>query len=194
MRQMLRGPEPFAAGAVVVLALALVTPLLAGSTAGGFEQAPPLRLPDLDGRKVEIKYSDARLTLVNFWATWCLPCREEMPQIERLVEKYGPRGFRAVGVVLESGEAAQIKDFLAREMFGWSYPILMGNDEISTAYGDIQIIPTTYLVGDGGEVLETHLGVTEEFEKELGAEIEAHLAGPRKARAIPARRTGPARR
>ncbi len=187
MSQIPRDPKPTAASAVIVLTLALVAPSLAGLTEGAFKQAPPLRLPDLDGRMVEIKYADARLTLVNFWATWCLPCQEEMPQIERLVEKYGPRGFRAVGVVLESGEAAQIKDFLAREMFAGSYPILMGNDEISTAYGDVQIIPTTYLVGEGGEVLETHLGVTEDFEKELGAEIEARLASPRKARATSSR-------
>jgi len=185
MRQVPGRARSRIAGTAPPAALLLVAFSLACSAPGGFETAPPMHLPDLDGRMIQVDYADARLTLVNFWATWCLPCVEEMPQIERLAEKYGPLGFRAIGVVLESGEAAQVKDFLAREMLGGSYTILMGNDEISTAYGNIQIIPTTYLVGPGGEILGTYLGATEGFEEEIGAEIEAHLSGGLDARAGP---------
>jgi thiol-disulfide isomerase/thioredoxin len=185
MRQMPDRARPRIAGTAPAAALLLVAFSLTCSAPAGFDTAPPLHLPDLDGRMVAVDYADARLTLVNFWATWCLPCVEEMPQIERLAEKYGPLGFMAVGVVLESGEPAQVRDFLAREMLGGSYTILMGDDEIAAAYGNIQIIPTTYLVGPGGEILGTYLGATERFEEEIGAEIEAYLSGGLDARASP---------
>jgi thiol-disulfide isomerase/thioredoxin len=153
--------------------------LAAGITVAGaeplLEKAPPLSLASIDGEMADIDYREAPVTLVNFWATWCLPCREEMPQIEALVREYGKRGFRAVGIAMESGEAQEVRDFLEDGKFGLSYPILLGNDEISDAFGGIEIVPTTFLVGRGGRVLGRLLGVTEDFEKKVGAELEKFL-------------------
>ena len=155
---------------------------LAGSSsalrAGDFKKAPALKLPDLDGRSVEIKYQDGKVTLVNFWATWCLPCREEMPQIDRLYQKYRGRGFQAAGVALQSGAAADIKAFLEERKLGLAYPILLGTDEMAEAYGQIEIVPTTYLIGPGGEVLKTYFGGVADFEKTAGSQIESILSQP----------------
>jgi len=161
--------------AVLALAAAAWGVTLNGDAAGAFRQAPPLKLPGLDGKEVEVKYGDARITLVNFWATWCLPCREEIPAIDRLFLKYRERGFRAAGVALQSGDPATVKDFLEERKIKPAYPILMGTEELAAVYGDIEIVPTTYLIGPGGEVLKTYFGVTADFEKGVGAEIEKVL-------------------
>jgi thiol-disulfide isomerase/thioredoxin len=159
--------------------------------AQGFHQAPPLSLPDLDGRTTVVDFSEAKLTLVNFWATWCLPCKDELPQISRLARKYGERGFRAVGVAVESGNASDVRDFLKENLINLSFPVLMGDDETTTSFGNIEILPTSYLVGPEGEVVETHIGVKEDFEESLGAEIEGFLDGAGLAQNPSARRAGP---
>ena len=160
----------------MALGLMLSVAAAAAAAADGFKKAPPLKLPNLEGKTVEIKYADAGVTLVNFWATWCLPCREEMPAIDRLHEKHRAKGFRAAGIALQSGEAADVKAFFEKRKFAPSYPILLGDEELAASYGDIEIVPTTYLIGPSGEVLKTYFGVTGSFEQEIGAEIEKILA------------------
>jgi len=145
------------------------------ASAAEFKTAPPLSAPGLDGKPIQVKYADARVTLVNFWATWCLPCREEMPAINRAFQKYRDRGFRAVGLALQSGEPAEVKEFLEGRKLGLAYPILMSSEDLAERFGDIEIIPTTYLIGPKGEVLKSYFGLAGDFEKTLGAEIEKHV-------------------
>lgn len=159
--------------ALAVALLGLIGPATPGEK---FSQAPPIRLPGLDGSKVEVQYKDAPVTIVNFWATWCLPCREEMPQINRIFLKYRDRGVRAVGIALQSGEPAEVKSFLAERKLGVAYPVLMGDDDFATTYGDIEILPTTYLIGPDGKVVRSFYGVLPEFESTLGGQIEKELA------------------
>jgi len=145
---------------------------------GEFKLAPPIKAPGLDGKIVEVKYADARVTLVNFWATWCLPCREEMPAINRIFQKYQGRGFKAIGLALQSGEPAEVKDFLVARKLGLTYPILMSSDDLAASFGDIEIVPTTYLIGPKGEVLRSFFGIASDFEKSLGGEVEKILGQP----------------
>jgi len=158
---------------LAVIALACAAP--ASAHGDEFKLAPPIKAPGLDGKVAEISYSDAPVTLVNFWATWCLPCREEMPAINRLFEKYRSKGFRAVGLALQSGEPAQVKEFLESRKLGLTYPILLSSDELAESYGDIEIVPTTYLIGPKGEVIKGFFGLTGDFEKTLETEIEKLL-------------------
>lgn len=161
-----------------ILAVALAWAPVADARGGGFKQAPPLRLRGLDGKLIDVKYADARVTLVNFWATWCLPCREEMPAINRIFQKYRDRGFRAVGLALQSGDPSEVKEFLDSRKMDLTYPILLSTEDLAEAYGDIEILPTTYLIGPGGEVLKTFFGLAGDFERTLGGEIEKLLSPP----------------
>ena len=99
-----------------------------------------------------------------------------MPQIERLSRKYGEKGFRAIGIALESGEPSDVKDFLEGGKFGLSYSVLVGDDAVSDGFGGVEIVPTTFLVGKDGAILSRHMGVTEEFEASVAREIEQFLA------------------
>ncbi|HZI93413.1 MAG TPA: TlpA disulfide reductase family protein [Patescibacteria group bacterium] len=146
--------------------------------AAEFTHAPDLTLSDLKGSKVKVDYRAGKLTLVNFWAVWCGPCREEMPHIARLFGKYSSQGFQAVGVAVQSGESSDVKEFLEQNKdYGINYPILMGVDETLERFGDVQAVPTTYLIDPTGKVLKRFIGVTPGFAVKLEDEISKAI-GP----------------
>lgn len=159
----------------------LLSFLLPGSPVHGAEPAlqipADLRVSELSGKVSRLDFTASKLTLVNFWATWCMPCREEMPEIVKLLKKHGNGGFRAVGIALESGEPADIKAFLEEnKSLGITYPIYVGDDAVSEAFGGIEMVPTTYLVNQRGQVVKRYLGVNERFAERVGAEIKKALA------------------
>jgi thiol-disulfide isomerase/thioredoxin len=163
---------------VVLLGAALVG--LAGAvSAADPSQAPALSLPDLKGGQVRIDYGAGKLTLVNFWAVWCGPCREEMPHIAKMVERYSKQGFKAYGIAVQSGEPADVRAFLDENKdFGINYPILMGTDETLERFGDVQAVPTTFLVDSSGKVVRRFLGITPGFPAKLEDEIKNAIAPP----------------
>lgn len=162
-------------GLSVVLAMAGTAP----PPFAGLEKAPEVRLSDLEGKQVALTWAGSRLTLVNFWATWCLPCRDEMPDIARLQTRFESRGFRAVGVALASGSREEIKTFLqAHPEFGINYTMLVGSETTMDDFGGIEIVPMTLLVDSGGAVVKTFLGTSEGFHDKVGKVIEELLAKP----------------
>jgi len=99
------------------------------------QKRPDFSLPDLDNKPHAIKDWDNKVILLNFWATWCPPCRREIPAFIELQEKFGPQGFQVIGVAIDEKEAVQ--DY--SDGMGVNYPILIGNStalDISTAYGN----------------------------------------------------------
>jgi thiol-disulfide isomerase/thioredoxin len=145
--------------------------------AGELTQAPELVLKDPKGAPFKLEYKSSKLTLVNFWAVWCVPCREEMPQIAKLAEKYGPMGFRSIGIAMESGGVAEVKSFLdENRSLGINYPILVGDDVAAEKFGDIQVVPTTYLIDSNGKIVAKYLGVTTNFLNQVGGQIRKYLS------------------
>ena len=141
-----------------------------------FTQAPDLEYFELGGAKVRIDFKLKPLTLVNFWAVWCLPCHEEMPQISLLAEKYGDSGLQSIGIAVESGGPPDVERFFKQTPeLKVSYPILVGGDEALEKFGDIIVVPTTYLLDSRGRVLETYMGVTHDFYGEISSAIMKHL-------------------
>jgi thiol-disulfide isomerase/thioredoxin len=179
------------AGALVVSsALSLISGSIPAAPTTEFTRAPSVLLTDLKGAKSIIEYKDHKLTLVNFWAVWCLPCREEMPQIAKLVEKYGKDGFQAVGVAVESGKADDVQTFLDKHKdLGIKYRVLLGDDAAMERFGDVSIVPTTYLFDTSGKLVESYLGVRQDFYKEVSQVVHAHLGLP-PAEATPGAKPG----
>ncbi len=165
-------------GFVVILSSLL---LVAASSLPAAPESPlsGLMLKGLDGGKVKFDYGANRLTLVNFWATWCMPCREEMPQISKLVDTYGNKGFRAIGIAMESGGAKDVKGFLEENpTLGANYPIFVGDQETADRFGDIEAVPTSILIDSEGKVVRMFVGVNPDFLGKVGAEIAKHLERP----------------
>jgi thiol-disulfide isomerase/thioredoxin len=132
---------------------------------------------DGEGRARSLGEFQGKVVVLNFWATWCAPCREEMPGFERLQAKWGPRGIQFVGVSAE--EAARVSSF-ARSL-KISYPLWVGGDEvgeISRRLGNSRgVLPHTVVLGRAGEVVNTRVGAYPEAEMDaLLGQMSANVA------------------
>ncbi len=116
----------------------------------GAQKAPAWRLRNLDGRFVQLSDLKGKVVLLNFWATWCGPCRREIPDLIALQAKYAAQGLVVVGVSIDTTGAATVKAFAQKMKI--NYPMLMGDDETVAAYGNFQIIPTTFFIDRAGRI------------------------------------------
>lgn len=137
-------------------------------------QAPAYAAETLDGERASLELLRGRPVLLNVWATWCHPCREEIPALEQLHQAYGARGLHVVGVSIDQGDQEQgIREFL--QEFGASYPVWLDPDgEITTAYSTMGV-PNTFLIGPDGTLLWKHVGPVTADNAELRALIEKSL-------------------
>ncbi|MFZ1729660.1 MAG: TlpA disulfide reductase family protein [Bacteroidota bacterium] len=153
-----------------LFALALLISASALSAQVG-EQAPAFSLKDRDGKTVTLESLKGKVIVLNFWATWCPPCRAEIPAFKSAYDKYKAKGVEIVGISLDQKGWSVIKPFLDNQKI--QYPVLLGDAEIARDYGNIRSIPTTFIIDRKGKVVDSHVGaMTEEalvkaFEKLL---------------------------
>ena len=95
--------------------------------------------------------------LLNFWATWCQPCKIEMPWFAELQKQYGPQGLQIVGIAMDDASPKEIGEF-AHDL-GVNYPILIGKEEVGNAYGGVQFLPATFYIGRDGKVVDKVFGL-----------------------------------
>jgi thiol-disulfide isomerase/thioredoxin len=137
------------------------------------KKAPPFTLKTQDGRKVSLADYKGKAVLVNFWATWCVPCKLEMPWFVELHKQYAAQGFEILGVDEdEAKDYGQIGKFTRK--IGVNYPILLGSDAAAKAYGGIDVLPTSFYVGRDGKVVEEAAGLISR--DEIEANIKKALA------------------
>lgn len=152
---------------------------VAASDVGG-QPAPDLKLTDLDGKQVSLADLKGKVVFVNFWATWCDPCRIEIPWLIEMQAKYGPRGFTVVGIAMDDEGKSVVAPFVAKERFDvngqelpMSYPIWIGNDDAADKFGGILGYPTSFLISRDGKEVAKFQGL--KSEDELFKAIEAQL-------------------
>jgi peroxiredoxin len=142
----------------------------APGTAGGppgSRTAPPFSLPDTNGNI----YSSAQLAgkpaVINFFATWCPPCKAEIPGFVEVYNKHRSEGFELVGISLDTDTRENLPGFLMSNKVG--YRILFGDLATARAYGGVSSIPTTFFVGKDGEIKNVHIGYMDRdaFDKEV---------------------------
>lgn len=128
--------------------------------------APDFTLLQLDGQPLTLSSYRGQVVLVDFWATWCLPCREEIPHLIQLQDKYGVRGLQIIGVSMDDGPEP-VRPFA--QQFHMNYPIVMGNAKIGEEYGGVLGLPIAFLVDREGRIVKKHVGATtsDVFEKEI---------------------------
>ena len=118
------------------------------------EPAPDFALPDLEGRTVSLEGLRGQVVLLNFWATWCLPCREEMPLLEKLHRELGPNGLVVLGVNYRESAAA-VRAFL--KAHGLTFPVVLDDGEAAKRYA-VYAIPVTFLIDRQGKVAARVVG------------------------------------
>ena len=121
-----------------------------------FSQAPGFALPGMDGKTVDFKQYKGKLVLVDFWATWCPPCRRSIPHLAELHKKYSNRGFEVVGISLDQTGRESVANF-ARE-YAIPYTILMGSQAVAQNWDIGSGIPVAILVNREGAVVEKIVG------------------------------------
>lgn len=129
--------------------------------------APSWTLKDVDGNPVSSDSFKGKVVVIDFWATWCPPCREEIPGYIEMQKKLGEKGLVIVGISLDSKGPAVVKAFM--EKFGMNYTVVMGDEAIAEAFGGIEAIPTTFVIARDGKIAFRKVGYIEhsEFEKRL---------------------------
>ena len=149
--------------AVVLMACFAAAPALAQG------KAPNFALKTAEGRVVELSKLQGKVVVVNFWATWCGPCRAEMPGMVEVYGAYRGKGVEFVGISLDEGGWKDVIPFVKR--MSLTYPIVLGDEAIVEAYGRVQSIPTTFIVDRKGNIAMKHIGYMskEDFEKNIKA-------------------------
>jgi peroxiredoxin len=117
-------------------------------------------LEDMNGNQVTLSDYLGQVVLLDFWATWCGPCKFEIPGFIDLVNEYGPQGFRALGFAVD--EPVSVLRPYAEEM-GMNYPVLVGTgrEDVQDAYGPLVGLPTTFIIDREGRICQAHAGFTE---------------------------------
>jgi thiol-disulfide isomerase/thioredoxin len=148
----------------------------AGATAEQLKALPALNLKDFAGKAVPSDQFKGNVLVLDFWATWCGPCIAEIPELNRLQEKYAEKGVKVIGVTLASGEPKEVKPFITRNKM--KYTVLMGDDD--QAY-DFNLVgfPTTYLVTRDWKIYRKYVGTGPGKSGRLEADIQSLLAESR---------------
>ena len=111
---------------------------------------------DLDGRTFSTDDLRGKVTLVNFWATWCGPCRTEIPDLIKLQDQY-PDHLQVIGVSTDEGPQQLVEDFVTE--YGINYPIVMATPELNRAFPGVMALPTSFMIDAEGRVVQTHVGL-----------------------------------
>ena len=119
------------------------------------KNAPKFVRTDLEHRRIDLDSYRGKVVLLNFWATWCAPCKVEMPRFVEWQTKYGPRGLQIIGVSMDDDPALVHKAY--REL-GLNYPVVIGDEKLGELYGGILGLPVTYLIDNHGTIQAEYRG------------------------------------
>lgn len=150
--------------------------LLAGIACalGPGDAAPDFALTDFNGKPLRLADYRGKLVLLNFWASWCGPCLEEMPRLSALQRNYGARGLQVIGVSMDD-EAAPAKGLLAKRPV--DYPVALGDEKLGERYGGILGLPQSFLIDRHGLILARYKG--EADISQIEATVRSQLGAPR---------------
>jgi len=134
--------------------------------------APDFTLPRIDGGQLQLSSYRGKVVLLDFWATWCVPCREETPHFVELQQKYGDQGLQILGVSMDDSPGP-VHAFY--QQFHMNYPVVMGTAETGSAYGGVLGLPIAFLIDRDGLIYTKHMGATDSavFEKEVISLLQA---------------------
>lgn len=118
--------------------------------------APDFELKDVDGKVFRFADTKGTVRLVDFWATWCAPCREEIPMFKDFHTTYGPKGFTLVGIAMDDEGLDKVKPFVLENKL--PYTTLIGNDNVTAAFGGLVGLPSKFLIDRDGTIVDSWVG------------------------------------
>ena len=118
--------------------------------------SPEFALKDASGATVKLSDFRGKVVLLNFWASWCAPCREEIPWFTRFEQEYQDRGFSVLGVAFDERGWTTVTPYAQRAQI--NYPVLLGGENLMTLYGGVDALPVTFLIDRSGRIARMHVG------------------------------------
>ena len=144
-------------GAVVLCAAPAYSQILAGATE---EPAPSFAVRSLDGQTVRLSQLRGHPVIVDFWATWCVPCRASLPDLNAIQAQYEKSGLVVVGLSVDDGDVQVVRRFTHR--MGLRFPVAMADERVMDLYGPIRSIPTAFFINRNGLVVRRVVGYVDE--------------------------------
>ena len=131
------------------------------------EPAPDFTLQDSGGQDVTLSEFEGKVVLLNFWATWCGPCKIEMPWFLEFQQKYRDQGFTVIAISMDEEGWGVVRPFL--KDLKPNFPVVIGDDEIAQKFGGVVALPTTFIIDKEGNIASTHQGLVSKnkYEKDI---------------------------
>jgi thiol-disulfide isomerase/thioredoxin len=155
--------------AALCLAMALVLPHCGGGGKQGTGAAPDFRLKTLDDQEVSLSGLKGKVVLIDFWATWCGPCRESIPHLVQLQKTYQDKGFQVLGLSVDKDDPEVLRRFV--KSMDISYPVAITPEEVARSYS-VSGLPTTFLIDKTGSIREKYVGFSSAAASKIAARIE----------------------
>ena len=140
---------------------------------------PTVTFKDLQGKDIPLDSFKGKVVLVNFWATWCEPCRSEIPLLIAYQQKYADKGFTMLGVAMDEDGKAAVDPFMQSTKFdvggqqlAMNYPVVLGNDDIAEKFGGLLGLPVTLVISRDGKIVKRYIGSIEKNEADLDKQIK----------------------
>ncbi len=146
---------------------------LTGKGPREISRLPDFSLTTLNGEVVSSQDYDQKVLLVNFWATWCLPCVEEVPQLNDLYSDFQSRGVEILGISMDSGDPEIIRQFIERH--GVKYLVALDDSSVGDSFGGVYALPATFIVDQQGEIVKRYDGYRPDYVKDMRRTIEQLL-------------------
>lgn len=144
------------------------------------KSAPEFTLKDANGQTVHIADYKGKVVLLDFWATWCGPCKVEIPWFMEFEQQFKDKGFAVLGVSMDEDGWSVVKPYLVEMKV--NYRIVLGNDQVGELYGGVESLPTTFLIDRQGKIASIHIGLSrgkEDFKNDIVHLLDAPRAGAR---------------
>jgi len=135
--------------------------------------APPVKLVTTAGQPITLSNYKGYVLVMDFFATWCIPCKESIPHLNSLNRKYGKQGLQILGVNVDEGNDREVRNFITERKV--SYPVAMGGEDMQTDYG-LRSIPTVYVINKKGMVADKFQGYSDQTGKAMEESIKRLLA------------------
>jgi thiol-disulfide isomerase/thioredoxin len=150
--------------AITATLLVAISSLVLGQ---GGKPAPKLELRDVEGRALRLSDYKGKVVLLNFWATWCAPCRAEIPDLVKWQREYKSKGLQVIGVTYPPEELAEVREFI--KSIKVNYPVALGDEQTKAMFDEGETLPVTVVIDKDGMIREVIQGIIfpEEFEQKV---------------------------